>query len=55
MKWHKVKITGNEGKVRGVTLNVYQIKLKKTVIINRPIQLMYHSKSQMNHQNPQKR
>ena len=54
MKWHKGKITGNEGKVRGVTLNVYQIKLKKTVIINRPIQLRYHPKSQRKHQNPQK-
>ena len=39
MKWHKGKINGNKGKVRRVKLNVYQTKLKKTVFINRPIQL----------------
>ena len=39
MKWHKGKINGNKGKVRRVKLNVNQTKLKKTVFINRPIQL----------------
>ena len=44
MKWRKGKIIelirGNDGKVRGVKLNVYQTKLKKTVVINRPLQLI---------------
>ena len=44
MKWSKGKIIevirGNDGKVRGVKLNVYQTKLKKTVVINRPRQLI---------------
>ena len=44
MKWRKGKIIevirGNDGKVRGVKLNVYQTKLKKTVVINRPRQLI---------------
>ena len=38
MKWRKGKIIelirGNDGKVRGVKLNVYQTKLKKTIVIN---------------------
>ena len=33
-------IRGNDGKVRGVKLNVYLAKLQKTVIINRPLQLI---------------
>ena len=44
MKWRKGKIIelirGNDGKVRGVKLNVYQTKLKKTLVINRPVQLI---------------
>ena len=31
---------GTDGKVRGVKLNVYQTKLKKTVVINQPLQLI---------------
>ena len=33
-------IRGNDGKARGVKLNVYLAKLQKTVIINRPLQLI---------------
>ena len=44
MKWRKGKIfgliRGNDCKVRGAKLNVYQTKLKKTVVINRPLQLI---------------
>ena len=44
MKWSKGKtielIRGNDGRVRGFKLNVYQTKLKKTVVINRPLQLI---------------
>ena len=44
MKWRKGKIIelirGNDGKVRGFKLNVYQTKLKKTFVINRPLQLI---------------
>ena len=44
MKWRKGKIIelirGNDGKVRGVKLNVHQTKLKKTFVINRPLQLI---------------
>ena len=44
MKWLKGEINeliwGNNGKVRGVKLNVYQTKLKKSVVINRPLQLI---------------
>ena len=44
MKWCKGKIIelirGNDGKVKGVKLNVYQTKLKKTVVINLPLQLI---------------
>ena len=44
MKWRKGKIfeliRGDGDKVRGVKLNVYQTKLKKTVVINRPRQLI---------------
>ena len=44
MKWRKEKIIeligGNDSKVRGVKLDVYQTKLKKTVVINRPLQLI---------------
>ena len=44
MKWLKGKIIqlicGNHGKVRGVKLKVYQARLKKTVVINRPLQLV---------------
>ena len=44
MKWHKGKvielIRGNDGKVRGVKWTVYQTKLKKTVVINQPLQLI---------------
>ena len=43
MKWCKGKIIelirGNDSKVRGVKLNVYQTKLKKAVVVNRPLQL----------------
>ena len=41
MKWHRGKIIelirGNDGKVTGVKSNVYQTKLKKTVVINQPL------------------
>ena len=44
MKWRKGKIIeligGNDSKVRGVKLDVYQTKLKKTVVINRLLQLI---------------
>ena len=44
MKWGKGKIIelirGNNGKIIGVKLNVYQTKLKRTVVINRPLQLI---------------
>ena len=44
MKWRKGKIIelirGNDDKVRGIKLNVYQTKLKKTVVINRPLHLI---------------
>ena len=44
MKWRKGKIIelirGNNGKIIGVKLNVYQTKLKRTVVINRPLQLI---------------
>ena len=33
-------IRGNDGKVRRVKLNVYQTKPRKTVVINRPLQLI---------------
>ena len=40
MKWRKEKIIGlirgNDVEVRGSKPNVYQTKLKKTVVINRP-------------------
>ena len=42
MTWRKGKIIEliceNDGKIRGVILNVYQTKLKKTVVINQPLQ-----------------
>ena len=31
---------GTDGKVRGVKLNVYKTKLKKTVVINLPLRLI---------------
>ena len=44
MKWRKEKIIGlirgNDVKVRGSKSNVDQTKLKKTVVINRPLQLI---------------
>ena len=44
MKWCKEKIIGlicgNDVKVRGSKSNVYQTKLKKTVVINQPLQLI---------------
>lgn len=44
MKWPKGKIIelikGNDGRVRGVKLNVYQKNLNKNIVINRPLQLI---------------
>ena len=44
MKWREENIIelicGNDGKIRGVKLNVYQTKLKETVVINQPLQLI---------------
>ena len=44
MKWRKEKIIelirGNDGKIRWVKLNIYQTKLNKTIVINRPLQLI---------------
>ena len=44
MKWRKRKIIEficeNDGKVGGIILSVYQTKLRKTVVINRPLQLI---------------
>ena len=44
MKWREENIIelicGNDGKIRGVKLNVYQAKLKETVVINQPLQLI---------------
>ena len=37
---HAELIRGNNGKIIGVKLNVYQTKLKRTVVINRPLQLI---------------
>ena len=45
MKWSKREIIElihwNDDKVRGIKLNVYQTKLKKTVVINWPLQLIF--------------
>ena len=44
MKWRDKNIIelicGNNGKISGVKLNVYQTKLKETVVINQPLQLI---------------
>ena len=48
-------IRGNDGKVRRVKLNVYQTKLKKTVVINRPLQLIVPFEIANEPPEPQKR
>ena len=47
MKWRKGKIieliSGNDDQTTGIKSNVYQTKLKKTVVINRNLQLIVSS------------